>query len=328
MKKKINVSLIGSNFALKGYLPVIKKIKRLDLKIICSRNIFSIKENFKDINNIELEKNWKNVFKKNIDLIVCAVPPLVQEKIIKYNLIYKKKIIFEKPISSKYSFSENLVKKIKEKKIKCEVNLIFLNHALFHEVKNIIKKRELGKVKHYRIKWNFSILDLNKKIESWKTNEKKGGGIKNIFLTHVLSYSEFFFGKNNLKDFNFSTIDFKRIKYKNSISCNIENPNSVNGKIDIYTKQSGKQNHIIKIFFENGCVELFTKSNDWTKNFVLKVVKNGKSKLKYNNLNNNKKFKDGRSDQVHLLFAKFLKRSNYSNINYCLNAERINHKIN
>ena len=39
MKRKVNVALIGSNFALKGYLPVIKKIKQLDLKIICSRNI-------------------------------------------------------------------------------------------------------------------------------------------------------------------------------------------------------------------------------------------------------------------------------------------------
>ena len=43
-KKKIDVALIGSNFALKGYLPVLEKIKELNVKIICSKNIFEKKE--------------------------------------------------------------------------------------------------------------------------------------------------------------------------------------------------------------------------------------------------------------------------------------------
>lgn len=47
LKKKLNVALIGSNFALKAYFPVLNKIKKLDLKIICSRNIFKKKINFK-----------------------------------------------------------------------------------------------------------------------------------------------------------------------------------------------------------------------------------------------------------------------------------------
>ena len=34
MKKKINVALVGSNFAMKGYLPVIINNQNLNLKII------------------------------------------------------------------------------------------------------------------------------------------------------------------------------------------------------------------------------------------------------------------------------------------------------
>ena len=48
MKRKVNVALIGSNFALKGYLPVIKKIKQLDIKIIFSQKILKIKNKFKN----------------------------------------------------------------------------------------------------------------------------------------------------------------------------------------------------------------------------------------------------------------------------------------
>ena len=166
MKKKLNVAIIGSNFGLKCYLPVIKKISKLNLKIICSRNIDKIQHNLNNINNVEYINNWKKIFEKDIDIIICAVPPKVQEKILIFNYKFKKKIIFEKPISSRLNTSAQISKKIKEKKIKCEVNLTFLFHPLFAKVKNIIKKNRLGKPINYEINWSFISYDFNKKIKS------------------------------------------------------------------------------------------------------------------------------------------------------------------
>ena len=91
MKRKVKVALVGSNFALKGYLPVIKKFKQLDLKIICSRNILKIKNKINLSKKLFLESNWKKIFEKKIDLIICSVPPIIQEKILIYNLKHKKK---------------------------------------------------------------------------------------------------------------------------------------------------------------------------------------------------------------------------------------------
>ena len=328
MKRKINVALIGSNFALKGYLPVIKKIKQLDLKIVCSRNILKIKNRINYSKTLNFERNWKKIFEKKIDLIICSVPPAIQEKLLIYNLKHKKKIIFEKPISTKYLKSKLITKKILRKKIPCEINLIFLNHPLFVKAKNLIYKKKLGKVLNYKVKWSFVSQDFNKRLKSWKTDETKGGGIKNIFLTHILSYCDYFFGTNKLKKFKFSTTNFKKLQYKNKISCELENLNSVNGKINVFAKKRGYQDHYIKIFFEKGYLELFTKSKDWTKDFILKVHNRSKNKVSYVRLTNKQKYLDGRSSQIHLLFAKFLKKSNYSHINYCLNAEKIINKIN
>mgnify|MGYP001180190479 CR=1 FL=1 len=328
MKKKVNVALIGSNFALKGYLPVIKKIKHLNLRIICSRNILNNSNILSFSKKVSYESNWKKIFKKHIDLVICSVPPLVQQKILIYNLKYKKKIIFEKPISCNYEKSKTIVKKLKYNKIYCDVNLTFLNHPLFIKTQNIINKKILGKVIRYKIKWSVVSQDLNKKIKSWKTNESQGGGIKNIFLTHIFSYCEFFFGKNRLRRFEFTTINFKKLKFKNKINCFIENPKSTLGEINIYTKQEGLQSHSINIFFEKGYLELSTKSTDWTKDFKLKIFQKQKNKSKQYKLVDKQKFKDGRSNQIYLLIAKFLKRSNYLNIDYCLNAEKNNHKIN
>tara|TARA_B100000686_G_C16772238_1_gene965954 strand:- start:387 stop:1373 length:987 start_codon:yes stop_codon:yes gene_type:complete len=328
MKRKLNVALIGSNFALKGYLPVIKKIKQLDLKTICSRNILKIKNKINYSKTLNFENNWKKVFKKKIDLIICSVPPIIQEKILIYNLNYKKKIIFEKPISTKYLKSKLITKKILRKKIPSQINLIFLNHPLFVKAKNLIYKKKLGKVQNYKIKWSFVSQDFNKRLKSWKTDETKGGGIKNIFLTHILSYCEYLFGKNKLTNFKVSKVNFKNLEYKNKIYCELENLNSIKGKINIFTKKIGLQNHYIKIIFEKGYLELSTISKDWTKNFKLKIYNKIKNKVSYERLSNKQKYLDGRSNQIHLLFAKFLKKSNYSHIIYCLNAEKIINKIN
>ena len=131
----MNVAIVGSNFGLRGYLPAINRIKNLKIKIICSRNKNKIL--IKNLKNFKHVTNWKNVFKKEIDLIVLAVPPKVQEKIILFNIKHKKKIIFEKPISPKYPTSKKIVEKLKKEKIETEINLTFLNHSLFQKVKKI-----------------------------------------------------------------------------------------------------------------------------------------------------------------------------------------------
>ena len=321
----MNIALVGSNFGIKGYLPAIKKIKNVKLKIICSRNIKKLK-NY-DLKNIIHVTDWKKIFKDNIRIVILAVPPKLQEKIITYNLKYKKRVIFEKPISSSYFRSKKLVERIKKKKIKAEVNLTYLNHDLFKKLKYIIDKQILGPTIDFKINWNFISHDLNKKIKSWKTNEKLGGGIKNIFLTHVFSYCQFFFGDLTLRDYSTKIVKFKGLNFKNKIFCNVVNQNHLNGKILINTKKDGLQSHKIKINFKNGHVKLFTKSKDWTKDFTLEVNNKNSKKIKIYKSMNKKLFIDGRSYQIHAMIKDFLKKPNYKNLDFCLSSEKMNNTL-
>ena len=91
-----------------------------------------------------IHENWKNIFINDIDLIILAVPPKIQKQILNYNLKFKKKILFEKPISQNLVSSKKIVQSLKRKKIKSDINLTFLNHELFQKTKNIIKNKKLG----------------------------------------------------------------------------------------------------------------------------------------------------------------------------------------
>ena len=323
----MNVALVGSNFALRGYLPAIKNIKNLKLKILCSRNIFKSHKIYNNHKKIKLEYNWKKVFRSDIDLIILAVPPKVQIEILNYNLKFKKKIIFEKPISNNINLSKNIIRIIKRKKIKSDINLTFLNHQLFVKTRNIIKKQKLGKILNFKILWSFRSFDLDKKIKSWKTIENQGGGIKNIFLTHVFSYCEFFFGNYKITNYEYKISNFKGIDYKRKISCSIKNQDGSTGMIRLFAKKKGVQEHKITIKFEKGQIQLFTKSKDWTKNFVLKIHNEISKKRKTIKSKNLSKFKDGRSYQIFIMLKNFLKKKHHSNIDYCLNAEYLNSTI-
>ena len=110
-------------------------------------------------------KKIGKIFLKNKLTFIIAVPPKTQQEILIYNLKFKKKIIFEKPISINYFKSRNIVNLLIEKKIKSEINLTYLNHDLFKKVKDIIDKKKLGKLINYDIKWSFISYDLNKNIK-------------------------------------------------------------------------------------------------------------------------------------------------------------------
>ena len=274
MRKKINLALVGSNFALRGYLPVIEDNNNLNLKILCSRNVKKIKLANK-YKKLELENDWKKIFKRSIDLIVLAVPPKVQEKILKFNLKYKKMIILEKPISTNYLKSKKLIDLFKKKKIKAEINLTFLNHPNFIYLRKIIKNQKFGKVLNYYINWNFVSYDYNVKKKSWKVQQKLGGGITNIFLTHVLSYCEFLFGKNLIYNMNTSTDHFKKINFIKKIKCEVKNPNNVNGNIILQFKKTGNQNHLFKEKKIKADINL-TFLNHPNFIYLMKIIKNKK----------------------------------------------------
>ena len=94
------------------------------------------------------------------------------------------------------------------------------------------------------------------------------------------------------------------------------------GNISLFVKKTGFQEHIIEIKFKKFRLKLFTKSKDWTKDFVLKIYNKQNKIIKTYKNEIDLKFEDGRSDQIYQMIINFLKKSSFTNQNYCLNAEK------
>ena len=160
----MNVALVGSNFALKGYLPVIKKIRQLKLKILCNRKISKSKQILSKLSGPIHEKNWKNIFINDIDLIILAVPPEVQNQILNYNLKFKKKFDYKPNHLSLLSY--DLIGLIYYLSLKNDSKEIYKSF----QTKNIFK----GKIGIFEIKDN----KINHELNFYEVNN---GKLKEIF---------------------------------------------------------------------------------------------------------------------------------------------------
>jgi predicted dehydrogenase len=318
-----NVAIIGSNFGINGYLPALKKNKNYKIVLICCRSDESLLKLKKKFTKIKISKNWKDAFNKNIDLIICSTIPKVQDKIINYNFKIKKSIIFEKPISNSYQKSFLILKKLIKYKIKCEINLTFLYHNLFISLKKIIDSNKLGKVKKISIDWSLKNNSLLKKNYSWKIDSKQGGGIKNIYLIHVLTYCYFLF--NNFKIINkkLKIIKIFNKKIITHVNLRIQTNEKAKGSIKLNCLGKKHQLHKIKILFSKGSAILTNNSKDWTKNFKLTIYNKRQKKI----MLDGNYYHDGRSKQISNLLKNFIKDNNYINLERCVNAEKLIGKI-
>ncbi|WP_415278464.1 Gfo/Idh/MocA family oxidoreductase [Candidatus Pelagibacter sp. Uisw_094] len=179
--KKYSALIIGANYGLNILYPILKNQKNIDLIGICSKT----KKNLKD-KTITFLMNWKKAIKiYKPDFVVLAVPPKIQSKIIKY--LIEKKIPFfgQKPLSYNFRDAKLITKTIKKNKLLTSFDLNFLKLAAIIKFKKIINKKKLSNSKIV-VRWFFQSRSLKYK-DSWKNNNKIGGGILYNFGFHLFS---------------------------------------------------------------------------------------------------------------------------------------------
>ena len=183
--KNIKVGIIGMGVGAKHY-EVLKKIKYCSVEAICdlNRNKLNLK-NIKD-QNIFKTKNYKELLKKNIDLIVIA----------SYDNFHSKQIIdfikngihvfVEKPLcitKGELKRIKNILKK--NPKIKFSSNFVLRTKKTFKYLKSVIEKKNFGKTYYFEGDYNFG--RLKKITTGWRSKISSysvmhGGGIHLIDL--------------------------------------------------------------------------------------------------------------------------------------------------
>ena len=183
--KNIKVGIIGMGVGAKHY-EVLNKIKYCSVEAICDLNTNKLNlENIKD-QNIFKTKNYKELLKRNLDLIVIAsYDNFHSQQIIDF---VKKGIhvFVEKPLciaKEELKRIKNILKK--NPKIKFSSNFVLRTKKTFKYVKSTIEKNKFGKTYYLEGDYNFG--RLKKITTGWRSkisfySVMHGGGIHLIDL--------------------------------------------------------------------------------------------------------------------------------------------------
>ena len=320
-KKKIYKALIlGSNFGFNSHYKALKKINTFNIDI-SSPNIR--KKNIKD-KKIRKFRNYKDALKKNqYHLITFAVPPKIQEKIIKYIINKKipvKYLFFEKLYSSDIKFLNKTFNYFSKKNILINLNFIFPKLTYWKSMAKLLKNEKIKSIKY---KWFFKQAFFTNLQKTWKIDQKKGGGLYFYYLIHLIYNLTTLFNKikiiNLTKTSNnkYKLVDYLFVKLLcgNKIPCEINISNNSNNNI-----------HHLKIMTKNNIIELISKSKNWTNGFVIK--KNMKKRFEFNNKPSNERYMLTFRNIKDLLNFKYTSEKRYNhNLSRIIASHKITKKI-
>ena len=195
ISKKINIAVIGLGFGSQIHIPAFRSIPECDVTAICSAN----KEELERVaSKFGIEKtfsDWEQLLKDDdIHAVSIATPPTVQTDIALMALENNKAVLCEKPLSFDLSSAETMAGSAQRSGLANMIDFEFPDIDQWQEAKNIIEKGSIGRIKHCSVSWNVMTYANKMNMDSWKTRTAEGGGVLNLFTSHVFYYLECLIG--------------------------------------------------------------------------------------------------------------------------------------
>jgi len=244
----INTCVIGHNYAKSILDEILKKNKQLNIKAVCVRKKISG-------TSFKTYYSWKKMINNcHPHLVIIAVPPKIQSKIIKYLITKKISFFAQKPLTYNCRDAQKICSLIeKSKTIKTAIDLNFLELKPIIFFKKKISNKPPLKNSEVVIKWLFN--SRKRKKSHWKNKKEMGGGLYYNFGFHLFSVIISLFG------------DIKVVSVKKDSLFDV-------------IKFETKRKFIIKVFF----------SNNYKKKNIFSIKYLNSNSLSYELINTSKNY--------------------------------------
>jgi len=303
------ISIIGSGFGMYGLLPAFSKINDCKVVSICGKNSDRMMKFCKKF-HINHYINWKEMLEKEKpNAVAIAIIPIYQYEIAKYALENGIAVFAEKPLTASYETSLELCNLANDTGLPNMMDFIFPEIPEWREAKKILDDGLINQIKNISVNWTFLSYELKHNITSWKSEIQKGGGAISFYFSHVFYYLEYFLGKINNLNCEFSSSNFSN-RENSMINMIVSFENGISGNISLDISSSKEQNHIIKFNDKNIQMILKNISNNHFENFEL--ILNDERKTKKQSLTKkphfsiDDEFDDSRVNLVESIANRFI----------------------
>lgn len=303
----LKVGIIGSGFGLYGLLPAFNSTPDCKVISICGEKTERLIKYCQSIGLQNIYTDWQEMLnKKDLDAVAIAVPPTIQYEIAKVAIGKGLHIFAEKPLTATLPQAKELLDLANKKKIIHIIDFLFPDIEAWKQVKELLDKKTLGKLRQIYLNWDFLSYDIKTQKSSWKTDVKMGGGALSFYFSHSLYYLEYYAGK--IIDLKSVLSYSKKSRNGGEVGVNLllKFQNGITGYAHICCNVKGLNRHQLTFICENGTIVLENK-NSFTSNFTIKIYIDKEAKkisLPKEDINKNE---DERVRVVKKLTSRFIK---------------------
>ena len=235
----------------------------------------------------------------DIDALVIAVPPAVQQIIIREALQRNKHLFCEKPLGVSAEVTQAFASEAAHKKLANMVDFEFCAIPAWIDANSFLKSGALGQLKIGMLNWQVETTTNRMKLNSWKRDPEKGGGVLYNFVSHIFYNLEWLCGpiRDVMIVMDKENVSVHGIlKFQCGLVFNIcVGTNSYQG--------SGQR---LELYGEQGMLQLVNNTTDVVNGFVLSTSIRNENTIKHPTQTLSVNHMDGRTTAVSVLANRFV----------------------
>ncbi len=302
--KNYRVGLIGLGYARFVQLPALRKLSNCTVVAVCGTSLEKTQD-FASQNNIPAAfADWKQMLKSaKLDLLVLAVPPVIQADILRTALSMEINCFCEKPLSADLVSAEELLATAKQNAGSQAVDFIFPEIPSWSRAKEKIVSGALGEIEHACVNWYVQTEASRFGKHPWKLDRKQGGGVLKNFVSHVLYYVEWMLGNISfvscLLDETYTGCDV-------GANIQLQLASGVIVTVNVHQNAFAGIGHHFSIYGKQGTIHLVNEGKDYAKGFKGVYMSSDGSCESLHSTSDFKEVADGRIAVVDSLLTRWI----------------------
>lgn len=200
----INVGILGcSEIAYRRFIPAAQEVKNVRVIAVAEEYDRTKLKTFYDTYKLEEELSFESLINRNdIDAVYVPQPPALHYKWAKRALECGKHVLIEKPSTTEYELSKELVDLAASKGLALHENYMFQYHSQIREIQRMLDEGIIGDVRLIRANFGFPLRTQN----DFRYNAQLGGGALLDAGGYTLKLATLFLGES-------ITVDSSNLSY-------------------------------------------------------------------------------------------------------------------
>jgi predicted dehydrogenase len=241
-----------------------------------------------------------------IEVVAIAVPPYFQPAIAHRALELGKAVFLEKPLASDVAGAQLVLEAARTSERPTIIDFNFPELPLWRRAKSLIDDDTIGRLQNVIVTWNFENQATRLRVESWKTQGDRGGGLLGNFVCHCFYNLEWLCGPILGLSARVFTLPGGRVD--GSVALALALASGASATLQVSSASFLGSGHRMELYGDGGTLVLSNSTADYFRGFELRLGRRGDNTLKAVSVEepDQDPFSDSRTGPVGRLVRRFV----------------------